>query len=164
MGAKQGDHHASSDLTDDIEELMGSLAHHHVYEVQPGRVLNDDDKPVPDAIGDGFVSLTYGSASPLSAFNRSFKMIQNRFRMRPLVGDELLAADGSGTFTRTSFNMPVTCTDSKSSSHQPKLCSLRMSVIRLHLARQLVSITSHPILSSTARPVEPFPFPFPYQQ
>lgn len=33
MGPKQGDHHASPDLTDDIDELMGSLAHRHVYAV-----------------------------------------------------------------------------------------------------------------------------------
>lgn len=105
MGAKQGDHHASPDLTDDIDELMGSLAHHHVYEVQPGRILTDDDKPVADTIVDGFISLTYGSNSPLNTFNRSFKVIQKHFGMRPLVGDEPPAADVSGKFAMASFSI-----------------------------------------------------------
>ena len=31
LGSKQSNHHATPDLTDDIDELMGSLAHHNVY-------------------------------------------------------------------------------------------------------------------------------------
>ncbi|TFY76426.1 hypothetical protein EWM64_g7587 [Hericium alpestre] len=87
LGANQGNRHASLDLTDDIDELMGSLRHHSVYNMTLGRVFASDDKPAADVVAEGFTSLSWGSSSPLVQFNETFLRLQKRRRIRPLVGE-----------------------------------------------------------------------------
>ena len=56
----------------DIETLMEGLDAHNVYRVQLGRVLNDDNGgPAKDAITAGLQSLTAGTKSPLSKYNKA---------------------------------------------------------------------------------------------
>ena len=86
LGSKQGNRHAAPDLTEDIDKLMGSLAHHKVYVEQQGRVFDEDDPPAPDMIVDGYASLSWGGATPLKQFNDMFTMLQRRRRVHPLVG------------------------------------------------------------------------------
>ncbi|TFY82048.1 hypothetical protein EWM64_g1965 [Hericium alpestre] len=52
LGAKQGNRHACLDLTEDVQELMGSLQHHKVYHEVLGRVFAPDDKPAADVIAE----------------------------------------------------------------------------------------------------------------
>ncbi|KAL1658032.1 hypothetical protein GGF50DRAFT_68075 [Schizophyllum commune] len=87
LGARQGKKHAIPDLTEDINELMRSLAHHKVHEVQLGRILDEDDATgaVPDAVASGHTQLTYGATSPLKKYNEAFLALQKRRRVSPLV-------------------------------------------------------------------------------
>ncbi|KAJ6601568.1 hypothetical protein B0H10DRAFT_2082155 [Mycena sp. CBHHK59/15] len=45
LGARQGAKHTIPQLAEDIAVLMDSLDEHDVYTLQPGRVLDDDEKP-----------------------------------------------------------------------------------------------------------------------
>lgn len=63
---------------------MRSLKEHRVYQVQEGRVTDDDDPPVPDVISVGAQQLTAGSKSPLVEYNRAFKRLKRRRQMRPV--------------------------------------------------------------------------------
>ncbi|KAL1683059.1 hypothetical protein EV122DRAFT_286615 [Schizophyllum commune] len=87
LGARQGKRHATPDLTADIDELMNSLAHRKVHEIQLGRTLEDDDPMgmVPDAVAIGHTQLTYGATSPLKKYNEAFLRLQKRRRVAPLV-------------------------------------------------------------------------------
>lgn len=82
LGSDQGTKHAPPDLSKDIDCLMSSLAEYKVYELQPGRTLDDEDKPVKDVIQVGFHNLTEGAKSPLSDFNEAFRRLQERRRMK----------------------------------------------------------------------------------
>lgn len=82
LGSDQGTKHAPPDLSKDIDCLMSSLAEHKVYELQPGRTLDDEDKPVKDVIQVGFRNLTEGTKSPLSDYNEAFRRLQERRRMK----------------------------------------------------------------------------------
>lgn len=85
LGAAQGKKHTIPDLKKDIDCLMMSLAKHEVYAVKEGRVLDFDEKPVPDVISVGLASLTSGSASnPLNEFNAAFNQIRERRRLKPV--------------------------------------------------------------------------------
>ncbi|TFY77269.1 hypothetical protein EWM64_g6746 [Hericium alpestre] len=92
LGVKQGNRHVSLDLTDDIDELMGSLRHNNIYSVALGRVFASEDKPAADVVAEGFTSLSWGSSSPLAQFNETFIRLQKRRRIRPLVGEVLTAS------------------------------------------------------------------------
>lgn len=91
LGSHQGSKHTSPDLTLDIEELMKSLADHHVYTVEPGRIIDDDsDNPcVPNAVGLGWTQL----AGPLADFNNQLRRLQARCRMKPLVGQPYVTSN-----------------------------------------------------------------------
>ncbi|KJA14115.1 hypothetical protein HYPSUDRAFT_122284, partial [Hypholoma sublateritium FD-334 SS-4] len=82
LGSDQGTKHAPPDLSKDIDCLMSSLAEYKVYDLQPGRTLDDEDKPVKDVIQVGFHNLTEGAKSPLSDFNEAFRRLQERRRMK----------------------------------------------------------------------------------
>ncbi|KAH9839457.1 uncharacterized protein C8Q71DRAFT_704175 [Rhodofomes roseus] len=82
LGAKLGSKHTSPSIQKDITVLMSSLHHHRVYELHPGRAIDDDKPIVPDA-------LTYGLElleGPLEDFNHTFTKLQARCRSTPLVG------------------------------------------------------------------------------
>ncbi|KAJ7643853.1 hypothetical protein FB45DRAFT_975568 [Roridomyces roridus] len=79
LGARQGSKHATPDLARDIDALMSSLAEHEVDVVKEGRVLDDDEKPVPDVISVGAAALTQGtSTTPLADFNEQFDLMRTR--------------------------------------------------------------------------------------
>ena len=59
LRARQGNHHAALDLTDNMDKLMGSLAHYRVYTEQRDHCFDeDDDGPAPDVISEGYASLS----------------------------------------------------------------------------------------------------------
>ncbi|KAJ6564025.1 hypothetical protein B0H19DRAFT_1067626 [Mycena capillaripes] len=73
LGTQQGSKHATPDLAEDIAALMASLDEHDVYIEKEGRVLDDNEKPVPDVISVGMAALTHGtSTTPLAEFNQQF--------------------------------------------------------------------------------------------
>ncbi|PPR02988.1 hypothetical protein CVT24_012182, partial [Panaeolus cyanescens] len=84
IGTDIGTRHAPPDLTRDIKVLMKSLDDHRVYSVVAGRRLDDDDPPVVDIISEGMAK-TWGE-SVIADFNRGFVKLQERRRMRPVVG------------------------------------------------------------------------------
>ncbi|ETW76137.1 hypothetical protein HETIRDRAFT_430510 [Heterobasidion irregulare TC 32-1] len=87
LGAKQGNCHTILDVTNDTEELMGSLAHHAVYTEQQGCHLNEDeDGLVPDIISEGYMSLSWGGVTPLKEFNTMLTTLQHCCHVKPLVG------------------------------------------------------------------------------
>jgi hypothetical protein len=64
---------------------MTSLAEHEVYAEKEGRVLDADDKPVPDVLSVGMAALTHGgSTTPLSDFNEQFDILCERRHLRPV--------------------------------------------------------------------------------
>ncbi|KAH9011428.1 hypothetical protein EDB83DRAFT_2234081 [Lactarius deliciosus] len=89
LGSKQGNRHASADLTKDIKILMDSLKQNNIYEEVLGRTLGDDESPAPDVIGEGYTALTWGAKSPLRQFNRLVSTLQRRCSVQPLVGKTL---------------------------------------------------------------------------
>ncbi|KAJ7868794.1 hypothetical protein B0H14DRAFT_3084033 [Mycena olivaceomarginata] len=77
--------HAPTDLSTDIELLMGSLAEHEVYEIK-GRVFADGDgSPTPDVITDGIQQITDNTSNPLTEYNAALLKLQARRRLLPLV-------------------------------------------------------------------------------
>ncbi|KAN0130508.1 hypothetical protein V8E53_011594 [Lactarius tabidus] len=86
LGSKQGNRHATPDLTKDIKILMDSLKKNNVYNQVLGRTLGDEEKPAPDIICEGFTALTWGAKSPLKQFNQMIKTLQRCCSIQPLVG------------------------------------------------------------------------------
>ncbi|KAJ7289061.1 hypothetical protein C8J57DRAFT_1627382 [Mycena rebaudengoi] len=85
LGARQGSKHATPDLWEDIAVLMESLDEHDVYTLTEGRVLDDDEQPVPDIVSDGMAALIHGSAiTPLAEFNAQFNVLRERRRVTPV--------------------------------------------------------------------------------
>ncbi|KAK7029753.1 hypothetical protein R3P38DRAFT_3188615 [Favolaschia claudopus] len=85
LGNRQGSKHATPDLAADISALMASLDEHEVYVEKEGRVLDDDEKPVPDVISVGMAALTHGtSTTPLADFNQQFEVLRARRRLNPV--------------------------------------------------------------------------------
>ena len=100
MGADQGVRHAPPDLTDDIQSLMDSLDEHKVYQIQKGRVLHDDDEPVPDVVAVGLHKLTEG---PLNEYNAAFHRLQKRRKMKPVSSKDIPTSE-SASQTVTASN------------------------------------------------------------
>ena len=64
---------------------MDSLNEHNVYQIQQGRVLNQNDGgPVKDAITAGLQNLTAGTKNPLSEYNDAFRLLQKRRKIIPV--------------------------------------------------------------------------------
>ncbi|KAJ7043255.1 hypothetical protein C8F04DRAFT_944756 [Mycena alexandri] len=85
LGARQGAKHTIPNLAEDIAALMDSLDEHGVYTLQRSRVLDDDEKPVPDILAVGMAALTHGaSTTPLTDFNRQFETLRERRRLTPI--------------------------------------------------------------------------------
>ena len=78
----QGTRHADADLSHDIGLLMSSLEEHNVYGLEEGRRLDDSDASVPDVVSVGLNQLMSAASSPLDDFNRAFKRLQRRRRVR----------------------------------------------------------------------------------
>jgi hypothetical protein len=85
---------------------MDSLDEHKVYQVQKGRVLHDDNEPVPDVIAVGLHKLTEG---PLKEYNTAFHHLQKRRKMKPVSSKDIPAsATGSQTMTTSNANSDST--------------------------------------------------------
>ena len=85
LGADQGTCHAPPDLSNDMQTLMDSLNENNVYQIQQGRVLDEDDgEPVKDAITTGLQSLTAGTKNSLSEYNEAFRLLQRRRKIIPV--------------------------------------------------------------------------------
>ncbi|KAJ7022410.1 hypothetical protein C8F04DRAFT_960328 [Mycena alexandri] len=107
LGARQGAKHTIPNLTEDIAALMDSLNEHDVYTLQPGRVLDDDEKPVPDILAVGMAALTHGaSTTPLADFNRQFESLRERRRLTP-IADLLHLLDVDGDAVLPPVELPV---------------------------------------------------------
>ncbi|KAJ7833588.1 hypothetical protein B0H14DRAFT_2591344 [Mycena olivaceomarginata] len=80
LGSDQGTKHAPTDLSTDIELLIGSLAEHKVYEIK-GRVFVDGNgSPTPDIITDGIHQITDNTFNPLTKYNAALLKLQARCR------------------------------------------------------------------------------------
>ncbi|KAJ7268858.1 hypothetical protein B0H12DRAFT_1096990 [Mycena haematopus] len=126
LGARQGSKHATPDLEEDIDALMDSLAEHEVYVEKAGRVLDDDEKPVPDVLSVGMAALTHGSSTtPLADFNKQFHILRERRRLTP-VSDLLgLINQPSGHQPAASdINMPAVDASAESDQHSDELLSV----------------------------------------
>ncbi|EAU91991.2 hypothetical protein CC1G_05978 [Coprinopsis cinerea okayama7 len=84
LGHDQGTKHSDAKLDADIRALMDSLDEHSVYRMQPGRVLDEDDPPVPDVVSVGSEELVSQSNSPLTEFNAAFRMLKRHRQMQPV--------------------------------------------------------------------------------
>ncbi|KAI0733681.1 hypothetical protein C8Q72DRAFT_881244 [Fomitopsis betulina] len=84
LGAQQGTKHTTPSLERDIAHLRASLRHFRVYEVIPGREIDDgsDNPVVPDSLTLGLQRL----GEPLKEFNAVFAKLQARCRAPPLLG------------------------------------------------------------------------------
>ncbi|KAA1476504.1 hypothetical protein DENSPDRAFT_785151 [Dentipellis sp. KUC8613] len=103
LGSAQGNRHAEADLTEDLDELLGHLDHNNVYREQPGRIFGEGDRPAPDAIAAGRHALTWGANAPLKQFNSSFRKLQCRRRIQPLVGGHAVSRPATSPDIRTSL-------------------------------------------------------------
>jgi hypothetical protein len=79
MGTEQGSKHAIPDLWKDIKILMTVLKEHDVYQVMHGRVVDTQDRAVPDVISTGLAQLSHGNATnPIREFNEQFEQLRER--------------------------------------------------------------------------------------
>ncbi|KAH9847420.1 hypothetical protein C2E23DRAFT_741772 [Lenzites betulinus] len=90
LGAKQGVKHHSPDLSKDVHELMASLRKHSVYVAESRRPDGDSIKLVPNVYSAGIHAL----AGPLAEYNTTFIKMQDRRRMKPMVGSSALDTFG----------------------------------------------------------------------
>ncbi|KAJ7681155.1 hypothetical protein B0H14DRAFT_3535871 [Mycena olivaceomarginata] len=67
LGARQGNKHTIPDLANDIECLMASLTEHEIYVKKEGRVLDDDELPVPDVLPQTSMSNLISPAAGVSS-------------------------------------------------------------------------------------------------
>ncbi|KAH7921361.1 hypothetical protein BV22DRAFT_1049687 [Leucogyrophana mollusca] len=117
LGSKQGNHHSAPDLTEDIDELMGSFSHHNVYKKELGRAFDDGDLPTADVVEAGFVALSWGMNSALNEYNNDFKTLQQRRRVKPLVPTRNQTnPDHSGTQQQSCVTFDEDISDSDSDS------------------------------------------------
>ncbi|KAG8695391.1 hypothetical protein FRC08_007860 [Ceratobasidium sp. 394] len=84
LGDRQGTKHSTVSIGDDIRALVENLADNHVYEIRPGRVLDEHDSPPKDVISEGYQRLVYGSNRTIDKFNKYFKSLQRRFQVPPV--------------------------------------------------------------------------------
>ncbi|KAJ7114691.1 hypothetical protein C8R44DRAFT_880777 [Mycena epipterygia] len=121
LGARQGSKHTIPNLEEDIAALMDSLNEHDVYTLQHGRVLDDDEKPVPDILSVGMAALTHGaSTTPLAEFNQQFEILRARRGLTP-VADllSLLDRDSSPLDESPAQGFPSPPVDSAAGGNVP---------------------------------------------
>ena len=95
LGAQQGTKHTTPSLERDIAHLRESLCRFHVYEVIPGREIDDgsDNPVVPDSLTLGLQHLW----ESLKEFNATFAKLQACCRAPPLIGNKYVIDDTSVT-------------------------------------------------------------------
>ena len=87
LGSRQGTKHHTPGLENDVREIVKSLRTHRVYQQEPGRIIESDSPIVPNILVSGLTRL----ATPLQAYNTAFERFRARLRLRPLIGESLLA-------------------------------------------------------------------------
>lgn len=85
LGSCQGTKHSTPNLDNDIKELMQSLKDNSVYQIEEGRSLESTKSIVTDVLSEGVVALSEGPA--LKEYNDAFKILQERRRAIPLIGE-----------------------------------------------------------------------------
>ncbi|KAJ7131201.1 hypothetical protein C8R44DRAFT_829613 [Mycena epipterygia] len=123
LGARQGSKHTIPNLEEDIAALMDSLDEQDVYTLQHGRVLDDDEKPVPDILSVGMAALTHGaSTTPLAEFNQQFEILRARCGLTP-VADllSLLDRDSSPLDESPAQGFPSPPVDSAAGGNERQL-------------------------------------------
>lgn len=113
LGSRQGTKHTSPDLQKDIQRLMDSLRDHEVYVLKEGRIIDQEKAVVPNAISIGLRELQ----GPLQEFNKTFKRIQKRLHVHPIVGkpyhtrssvvDDAVQADATSAATSDASSSAV---------------------------------------------------------
>lgn len=85
IGSRQGSKHSNPNIVKDIHKLMHSLDDLDVYRYKEGRVLDDDEKPVPDSVSTGLAALSHGTGTnPLAEFNASWATACARRKLVPV--------------------------------------------------------------------------------
>ena len=82
LGAKLGQKHHSPDLSKDIRKILESLRAKAVYEVKPGRTIENNKPEVPNIATLGIRAL----AGPLREYNERFEQLRERYKESPLIG------------------------------------------------------------------------------
>ncbi|KAJ7679931.1 hypothetical protein B0H17DRAFT_1138837 [Mycena rosella] len=89
-----------------VRYLWCNSGGHAVYTLQEGRVLDDDEKPMPDILSTGMAALTHGSSiSPVAEFNQQFAILRERRRLTP-VADLLLLERTASPGTAANADAP----------------------------------------------------------
>lgn len=83
LGSRLGQKHHTPDISKDIRKLLDSLRTKAVYEVQPGRTVENAKAEVPNIVTSGFRAL----AGPLREYNERFERMQRRYQDKPLLGN-----------------------------------------------------------------------------
>ena len=102
LGTEQGSKHTIPDLRKDIEILITVLKEHDMYQVVHGRIVDTQDRAVPDVISTGLAQLSHGNATnPIGEFNEQFERLRERRKLTPVWEEdidfdalELTAAEG----------------------------------------------------------------------
>ena len=69
---------------------MGVLKEHYVYQVVHGRVIDSQDRAVPDVISVGLAQLSHGNATnPIREFNDQFECLRDRRKLAPVWEDDI---------------------------------------------------------------------------
>jgi hypothetical protein len=90
LGTEQGSKHTIPSLLKDIEILMAVLKEHDVYQVVPGRVVDIQDRAVPDVVSVGLAQLSHGNATnPIVEFNEQFERLRDRRKLAPVLEDDI---------------------------------------------------------------------------
>ncbi|KAI0350723.1 hypothetical protein OH77DRAFT_1514255 [Trametes cingulata] len=95
LGARLGTRHHSPQLHRDISAIRDKLRMHNVYGVEPGRIIEGENREVPNVVTTGLNQLP----GPLSDYNRMFTQLQRRRRMTPLADTPL--TDGLDATTQS---------------------------------------------------------------
>lgn len=83
LGEKLGQKHHTPDLSKDIRKLLESLRDKAVYEIHPGRSVENDNAEVPNIVTAGLQALS----GPLRDYNEHFEQLREQYRQTPLIGE-----------------------------------------------------------------------------
>ncbi|OJT07079.1 hypothetical protein TRAPUB_2111 [Trametes pubescens] len=119
LGSHQGDKHHAPDLTRDIHEIMRSLRAHGVYVPEHQRPGAEDVRPIPNVYTAGLRALP----GPLADYNTTFRRMQARRAMVPVVGKSALDTYGIARPSATSLRPQAEHDDLDSNSEHSRSAS-----------------------------------------
>ncbi|KAI0083396.1 hypothetical protein BDY19DRAFT_910623 [Irpex rosettiformis] len=92
LGSRLGQKHHSPELTKDICKILESLCSKAVYEVHPGRTVeNNATSEVTNIVASGLQALS----GPLRDYNEKFDQLHKQYHEKPLIGNTLLTSKSS---------------------------------------------------------------------